>query len=493
MKVLVANRGEIAVRVLRACRELGFPSVAVYSEVDAEAMHTRYADEAVLIGPASAAESYLNIEKVLQAAKETGADAIHPGYGFLSENYEFAQAVENAGLVFIGPRPETIALTGDKLAARRIARQAGLPVLPGPDEPVMDEIPVDLLEKVTYPVLVKAAAGGGGRGIRLASCAEELTIMIKAAREEARSTFGDDTVYLEPLVQKARHVEVQILGDGMERVLCVGERECSIQRRRQKLIEESPAPSLSPNLRRSLYEAALHLGQALKYRSLGTVEFLLNEDGEFYFIEVNPRIQVEHTVTEMVTGIDLVSVQLRLAETKTFKYAQNDIIIHGAAIEARILAEDPENGYLPATGEITHFKEAGGPGVRTDSAIYPGMLVTTDYDSMIAKVIGWGEDRQTAIRRLRRALEETQIGGVSTDIDFLKQIIDSESFIQGSANTSYLETFQPVYPLDEKDLELDMVLAAAILEHQSRTQKKNEPEETNDSLWRLQSWREQMR
>jgi acetyl-CoA carboxylase, biotin carboxylase subunit len=493
MKVLVANRGEIAVRVLRACRELGFPSVAIYSEVDAEAMHTRYADEAVLIGPAPAAESYLNIEKVLKAAKDSGADAIHPGYGFLSENFEFAQAVEDAGLIFIGPQPETINLTGDKLAAKRVARQAGLPVLPGEDAPLPNEIPANLLEKVTYPVLIKAVAGGGGRGIRLARSEEELTLMIKAAREEARAAFGNDTVYLEPLVQQARHVEVQIIGNGMGRVLCIGDRECSIQRRRQKLIEESPAPSLSPDIRRGLYEAALQLGQALNYRSLGTIEFLLGEDGAFYFIEVNPRIQVEHTVTEMVTGIDLVSAQLRLAETHTFKYSQDSIIIHGAAIEARILAEDPENGYMPATGEITHFKEAGGPGVRTDSAIYQGMRVTTDYDSMIAKIIGWGEDRQAAIRRLRRALDETQIGGVSTDIDFLKQIIDSESFIQGNATTSYLETFQPVYTADKAGLEKDMALAAAILEHQRRNKREeNEPQEKLHSLWRLNAWREQM-
>ena len=380
MKVLIANRGEIAIRVMRACRELGFPSVAVYSEAESEALHTRYADEAVLIGPASAAESYLNIDKIISAAKKTGADAIHPGYGFLSENDEFAQAVEDAGLTFIGPKPETIALSGNKLAARRIARQEGLPILPGPDIPVTEEIPVDMLAKVTYPVLIKAVAGGGGRGIRLANSEEELTHMIKAASEEASSTFGIGTVYLEPLVQHARHVEVQMLGDGLGRILCLGDRECSIQRRRQKLIEESPAPILSPDLRRRLYEATVSLGQALKYRSLGTVEFLLNDDGDFYFIEINPRIQVEHTVTEMVTGIDLVSVQLRLAETQTFKYSQKDIIIRGAAVEARILAEDTGDGNLPSTGEITFYKESGGLGVRTDSAIYMGMSITTDYD-----------------------------------------------------------------------------------------------------------------
>ena len=493
MKVLVANRGEIAIRVLRTCRELGFPSVAVYSEADQHAMHTRYADEAIAIGAAPAAESYLNIAKVLKAAKDSGAEAIHPGYGFLSENAAFAKAVEDADLIFVGPRPETIALTGDKLAARRIAREAGLPVLPGPDEPISDEIPADLLDKVTFPILIKAVAGGGGRGIRLAHNLDEFERMVQAARQEARAAFGNDTVYFEPLVQQARHVEIQIIGDGFGRVLCVGERECSIQRRRQKLIEESPAPSLSPNLRRRLYDAALHLGRALQYRSLGTIEFLLGENGSYHFIEINPRIQVEHPVTEMVTGIDLVSVQLRLAAGQPFKYAQEDIITHGSAIEARVIAEDPENGFLPVTGEITFLKEAGGPGVRIDSALYPGMPITADYDSLIAKVIGWGEDRQTAIRRLRRALGEFQIGGVSTDIEFLIQIIDSNSFIQGSANTTYLETFQPVYPEGEEVLESEMALTAAILEDQARSQRSICPSEAFADQWRAQAWREQMR
>jgi len=492
MKVLVANRGEIAVRILRACRDLGFPSVAVYSEADRQAMHTRYADEAVEIGPTPAAESYLNIEKILLAAQESGADAVHPGYGFLSENTAFARAVEDAGLVFIGPTPETISLTGDKLAARRTAREAGLPVLAGPDVPLHDEIPNALLKKVTYPVLIKAVSGGGGRGIRLAKNSSELEVMVQAARQEALASFGDDTVYFEPLVQQARHIEIQIIGDGLGRILCLGERECSIQRRRQKLIEESPAPSLSPGMRRKLYDAAVSLGKALNYRSLGTVEFLLDEKGSFYFIEVNPRIQVEHPVTEMVTGIDLVNIQLQLAAGQPFKYAQEDIITHGSAIEARVIAEDPENGFLPATGEITFLKEAGGPGVRIDTAIYLGMQITSDYDSLIAKVIGWGEDRQTAIRRLRRGLTEVQIGGVATDIDFLIQIIDSEPFIQGRANTTYLETFHPVYPAGEDSIEQRLALTAAILEHQNRIGRPPAQDGNQASSWQAASWREQM-
>jgi acetyl-CoA carboxylase biotin carboxylase subunit len=493
MKVLVANRGEIAVRVLRACRELGFPSVAVYSEADAQALHTRYADESVYLGPTPAAESYLNIERVLAAAQKSGADAIHPGYGFLSENATFAQAVEDARLIFIGPRPETISSTGDKLVARRVAREAGLPILTGPDEPVADEIPESLLKQIKYPVLIKAVAGGGGRGIRLARRHDELEQMVAAARHEAQAAFGDGTVYFEPLVPQARHIEVQIIGDGFGRILCLGERECSIQRRRQKLIEESPAPSLSSDMRKQLYEMASNLGQALNYRSLGTIEFLLGEDGSCYFIEVNPRIQVEHPVTEMVTGIDLVGTQLRLAEGQPFKYAQEDIKMRGSAIEARVIAEDPDNGFMPATGEITLLKEAGGPGIRTDSALYPGMPVTSDYDSLIAKVIGWGEDRQTAIRRLRRALGEFQIGGVCTDIGFLIQIIDSDSFIQASANTTYLETFLPVFSESDEVLERDMALTAAFLEDQARTNPPERFLQAASSQWRMQAWREQMR
>ncbi len=493
MKVLVANRGEIAVRILRACRELGFPSVAVYSEADAQALHTRYADESVFIGPTPAAESYLNIERILSAAKESGAEAVHPGYGFLSENATFAQAVEDAGLIFIGPLPETISSTGDKLVARKVAREANLPVLPGPDEPVADEIPESLLEQIKYPVLIKAVAGGGGRGIRLARRRGELEQMVAAARQEALAAFGDGTVYFEPLVPQARHIEIQIIGDGFGRILCLGERECSIQRRRQKIIEESPAPSLSPDMRRHLYEMAYNLGHALNYRSLGTIEFLLGEDGSCYFIEVNPRIQVEHPVTEMVTGIDLVGIQLRLADGQPFKYAQEDIKMVGSAIEARVIAEDPDNGFMPATGEITLLKEAGGPGIRTDSALYPGMPVTSDYDSLIAKVIGWGEDRQTAIRRLRRALGEFQIGGVCTDIGFLIQIIDSDSFIQASANTTYLDTFLPVMTENDEELERDMALTAAFLEHQARTSQPANPMESGSDQWREQGWREQMR
>ena len=494
MKVLVANRGEIALRVMRTCRELGFPTVAVYSDADQDSMPVRYADESVHIGPTDASQSYLNIPAVIDAALKSGADAIHPGYGFLSENEEFARAVEEAGLIFIGPRPETIALTGDKLAARRVAREAGLPVLPGKDVPLAEMVAGDVVEGVTFPVLIKAVNGGGGRGIRLARNGEELVQMMDVAREEARRAFGDDTVYLEPLVQNARHIEVQILGDGEGHILYLGERECSIQRRRQKLIEEAPAPGLSLSLRHHLYDAALKLAEALNYRSLGTVEFLLDPQGHFYFIEINPRIQVEHPVTEMVTGIDLVKAQLLLAAEGKLSLTQDQVRLTGWAIEARVLAEDPSNDFMPVTGEISYLSEPGGPGVRVDSALYVGMPVTVNYDSLIAKVIAWGEDRPSAIRRLQRALGEFQIGGVPTDIDFITQVIDSDSYTGGRADTTYLEVFQPSAPDGEDPLNQEVAVVAALLAHAEQNRRQPAKQESGaPNMWRLSAWREQMR
>jgi acetyl-CoA carboxylase biotin carboxylase subunit len=491
MKVLVANRGEIAVRILRACREMDYPSVAVYTDVDQKALHVRYADEAMAIGPRQA---YLDIKAVLEAARKSGAQAIHPGYGFLAENADFARAVEEAGLVFIGPRPETIALMGDKLASRKAAREAGLPILPGTEDPLPPEFSLydDTVTSVAYPVLVKATAGGGGRGIRLAASPEELPQMVATARAEALAVFGDDTVYLESMVQEARHIEVQILGDGKGHVLCLGERECSIQRRRQKLIEEAPAPGLSAEQRSHLYEAAYRLGHTLKYRGLGTVEFLLDSGNQFHFIEVNPRIQVEHPVTEMVTGLDLVREQLRLADGAALRLRQEDIELRGASIEARLLAEDPSQGFMPATGEITYLKEPGGPGVRVDSALYQGLVIGTEYDSLLAKIIVWGENRKTAIRRMCRALNEFQVGGIPTDLEFLLQVINSQPFITGNVTTTYLESFKPVIQEHETDLLRDVALAAAI--YADRNREANCDGLTADACrWQMTAWREQMR
>jgi acetyl/propionyl-CoA carboxylase alpha subunit len=349
-----------------------------------------------------------------------------------------------------------------------------------------------VIDQVTYPVLVKAAAGGGGRGIRLARTPDELSEMIAAARREAANAFGDDAVYLEPLVQRARHIEVQILGDGRGHILCLGERECSIQRRRQKLIEEAPAHGLTEAQRDYIFAAAVRLTRALNYRSLGTVEFLLDDEGRFHFIEINPRIQVEHPVTEMVTGLDLVKEQLRLAAGRPLRYAQEYVAWRGAAIEARVLAEDPSQGFMPATGEITYLKEPGGPGVRVDSSLYVGMSITADYDSMLAKVIAWGENRAVAILRLRRALREFQIGGVPTDLPFLYQVVDSMPFIAGNIDTTYLETFQPPANRGDEALERDVALAAALMAHRQRGQAKASRPARSASPWRQIAWREQM-
>lgn len=492
MKILVANRGEIAIRIMRTCRDMGIPAAAVYSEADRNALHARYADEAVFIGPALASESYLSIPAILKAADEINADAVHPGYGFLSENPEFCRAVEASGRLFFGPRPETMAIFGDKLSARKAARDAGLPVLPGPDQALGNIRPGDIdFKDLSFPVLVKAVAGGGGKGIRLALSAEELQESIEIAREEARAAFGDSTIYLEPLVQKARHIEVQILGDGKGKVLCFGERECSIQRRHQKLIEEAPAANLTPEQRTCITEAARKLGQEIGYRSLGTVEFLMDENEQFHFIEVNPRIQVEHPVTEMATGVDLVREQILLALTGELELEESRIQLRGTAIEARILAENPEEGFLPTAGEISYLKEPGGPGIRVDSCLYQGMDVTADYDSLVSKVIAWGPNRQTAINRLQRALREYQIGGLKTDLAFLGKILESPRYQEGRVTTSFLDEYAPEEKVLEETMTRNAAIAAALHIHQHRNQA-NLREQDNESLWRQTAWREQI-
>jgi acetyl-CoA carboxylase, biotin carboxylase subunit len=488
MKILIANRGEIAIRLIRACRELGLATVAVYSELDAYSLHVRLADEAIQLGTKDA---YRDIPAVLKAAKQAGAQAVHPGYGFLSENADFARVVEEAGMVFIGPQPEMIALFGDKVASRQAAKDAGLPVIPGTEEPLPTEVPLSYAESVQYPVLVKAAAGGGGRGIRLARSPQELQSVIDEARSEAAANFGDDTVFLESMVQQARHIEVQVLGDGQGRVLCLGERECSIQRRRQKLIEEAPAPGLPDQLRHALYDAAFRLCRGLNYRSLGTVEFLVDQSGQFFFIELNPRLQVEHPVTEYVTGVDLVREQIVLALGGPLRYRQSQISLHGAAIEARILAEDPAAGFIPSSGTILYVKEPGGPGIRLDSALYQGMPVTPAYDSLLAKLTAWGESRTAAIHRMQGALQEFHIAGVATDLEFLRQVIESSQFRAGTVNTDYLDTFKPAIQVREETLEKEVALAAALF---FRNQQASSVEKKLDTSnhWRQAAWREQL-
>ena len=492
MKVLIANRGEIAVRIVRACRNLGFQSVAVYSTGDREALHTRYADEAIYIGPTPASKSYLSIDAILSAARKSNAQAIHPGYGFLSENPGFARRVEEAGFIFIGPSSESIALTGDKVAARRIAEEAGVVVLPGCEFSTLNsEVLRKVKNDIGYPVLIKAVSGGGGRGIRIANCEKELVSMIEAASQEAELAFGDDRVYIEKFIRPARHIELQIIGDGKGTVLILGERECSIQRRHQKLIEESPAPRLDPSTRNQLYNAAHKIGMALNYRSLGTVEFLMDEDQNFFFIEVNPRIQVEHPITEMVTGIDLVNTQLLLAASEYLTLQQEQIKLRGVAIEARIIAEDPSMSFMPTSGQITYINEPSGAGIRIDSALYQGMWVQTDYDSLLAKLIIWGEDRSTAIRRMIGAIDDFQIVGITTDLAYLREVIKSEAFLSSQVDTMFLETFQTEEIGDIEQLEKETAVAAALFIHNMR-KKVIRKTEAALNQWQSIGWREQM-
>jgi acetyl-CoA carboxylase biotin carboxylase subunit len=440
-KVLVANRGEIAVRIIRACRELGLETVAVFSEADRQALHVRLADEAYLLGPAPARESYLRADKILKIIKNSGADAIHPGYGFLAERDDFAQACLDAGIAFIGPKPSSIAAMGDKMTARETVRKAGIPVVPGTED-VGNMSNDDLLAiapKIGFPLLIKATAGGGGKGMREVRSLEEMQGLLKSARREAESAFGDGNVYLEKLVTGARHIEIQILADTHGNVIHLGERDCSIQRRHQKLVEEAPSSFLDEDLRQRMGEVAVKAAQAVDYVNAGTIEFLVDKDKNFFFLEMNTRLQVEHPVTEMVTGVDIVKEQIRIARRRPLQYKQEDIKINGAAIECRINAEDPYNGFMPSTGIITQSLLPTGPGIRVDTGVYPGFEITPFYDPMISKLIVWGETRAQAILRMRRALEEYRIVGVRTNIPFHQTLMDSHRFMGGQYDTRFVE------------------------------------------------------
>jgi acetyl-CoA carboxylase biotin carboxylase subunit len=438
-KVLVANRGEIAVRILRACRELGLATVAVYSSADEDALHVRQADEAVCIGPPHARESYLSIPALLAAVHETDADAVHPGYGFLAESASFAAACRDEGRTFVGPSPEAIEAMGDKAGARRLAASAAVPTVPGTQGRASLEQALEAAADIGYPVLLKAAAGGGGRGIRAARDEEELAELVHEAAREAGAAFGDDALYLEKLLVDARHVEVQVLGDTHGNLIHLHERECSLQRRRQKLLEEAPSPALDESRRAELAEAALRIAAAVDYVNAGTVEFLLDAAGEFYFIEMNTRIQVEHPVTEMVTGIDLVQEQLRIARGDRLSVTQDEVACSGAAIEVRVNAEDPERGFFPSPGTIDVFEPPAGPGVRVDTAAYAGYRVPPFYDSLLAKVICWGRDRDEAILRTRRALEEFRVDGIKTTIPFQLELLADEGVLAGDFHVEYVE------------------------------------------------------
>jgi len=467
-RVLVANRSEIAVRVLRACRELGLSTVAVYSDADRNALHVRYADEAYPIGGAPARESYLRIDRIIEVARKAKVDAIHPGYGFLAENPNFPRACHAAGFIFVGPSPEAFELLSNKVAARRLMVSSGIPVISGIDQDLGDENMIAAAQRIGYPLLVKAAAGGGGKGMRIVNSAAELPSALASARREAEAAFGDGTLYLERVIEGVRHIEFQILADEHGNVIHLCEREGSIQRRHQKLIEEAPSTALDQKLREEMGQVAVKVARVSNYTNAGTVEFLLDKDSNFYFLEINPRLQVEHPVTEMVTGIDIVKEQLRIASGRKLRYNQEDVKMHGWAIECRILAEDPYEGFLPSIGYITRIYEPAGPGVRVESGIYEGFEVSLYYDSLISKLITWGETRAEAVLRMRRALNEYCIMGIKTNILFHQQILNSTRFLAGQLNTRFLD--KPFLAIEKEGAAhlKAAVIAATLLAHCQR-------------------------
>jgi len=441
-KVLIANRGEIALRIIRACHELGVQTVAVYSEADRESLHVRFADEDVCIGEAPPVDSYLNIPRIIAAAEVTGAEAIHPGYGFLSENAEFSEICVQSGLEFIGPTPEQISLMGHKSRARQKMNEVGVPTIPGSASVISDvDEAMELAKEIGFPLMIKASAGGGGKGMRIVEDPERFVNLFAAAQAEAKASFSDDGVYLERCIQHSRHVEIQVFGDAEGRVVHLGERECSIQRRHQKLVEEAPSPALSPELRQEMGEAAILAARSIDYVGAGTVEFLLDKDGSFYFLEMNTRIQVEHAVTEVTTGFDLVKEQIRVAAGEALAFPTNGSVnLHqrGHAIEFRVNAEDPDRNFIPGPGKITTFHPPGGPGIRIDTHVYAGYNVPPYYDSLLAKLIVSGATREEAILRARHSLDQFIIEGIPTTLPFLRRILEDDAFLEGDIDTSFV-------------------------------------------------------
>jgi acetyl-CoA carboxylase, biotin carboxylase subunit len=461
-KILIANRGEIAVRVIRACRELGIPSVAVYSDVDRASLHVRKADEAYRVGPAAAGESYLNVSKIMEVAKRSGADAIHPGYGFLSENAKFAQACADAGVKFIGPSPASMEMMGSKTRARQEMEKAGVPFVPGTSKGLESaEQAGQVAAEIGYPVMLKAAAGGGGKGMRLVQSPGELKSALEAAQSEAERAFGDREIYVEKAIVNPRHIEMQVLADEHRSTVYLGERECSIQRRHQKVLEESPSPIVDPDMRRRMGEVAVRVARAADYTNAGTVEFLVDQDKNFYFLEMNTRLQVEHPVTELITGLDLVHLQIRIAAGERLPFGQRDIQLRGHAIECRIYAEDPDNNYFPSPGKITLLLSPSGPGIRRDSGMYEGWTVPVDYDPLLAKLIGYGTDRTQAISRLTRALHEYFVGGIKTNISLFRRILTDADFQAGNLDTGYLDRLLKSKAPDVSGEDADVAAIAA--------------------------------
>jgi acetyl-CoA carboxylase biotin carboxylase subunit len=507
-KILIANRGEIAVRIIRACRDLSISPVAVYSDADVEALHVRLSDEAYRIGPAPSVESYLRIERIVDAALRSGAEAVHPGYGFLAENAEFARAVARAGLTFIGPPAEAMELMGSKTSARRVAVRAGVPVVPGTTEPTvsLDEARATA-EQLGYPVMFKASAGGGGKGMRLVLSETELRSAFETAQSEAASAFGDSEVYLEKAIERPRHIEIQVFADTHGNVVYLGERECSIQRRHQKVIEECPSPIGDASLRERMGEAATTVARAVGYVGAGTVECLVSDaTHDFYFLEMNTRLQVEHPVTELVTGIDLVREQIMVANGAPLSFTQPDIGWRGHAIECRVYAEDPEQNFMPAPGTINTLRVPAGPGIRDDGGITAHMEVSIYYDPMISKLAAWGRTRAEAIDRLRRALDEYTVGGIKTTLPFFREVVRDEEFIAGRLDTGFIERFfarrdelrkQSAAAMDEDERQRrDMALVAAALDYAQRQKQSSasqQPRGQEMSQWRLAGRAAQLR
>lgn len=467
-KILIANRGEIAVRIIRACRELGIATAAVFSDADRNALHVMLADEAYRIGPSKPSESYLVGERIVETAKKCGAEAIHPGFGFLSENDAFAELCGREGVVFIGPSPEAIRFMGDKVTARKIARDADIPLVPGSEGAVSDVEAKRVAKKIGYPVMIKASAGGGGKGMRLVGSAEEFDASLRMARSEAFSSFGDDSVFIEKFVQEPRHVEIQVLGDTHGNLLHLFERECSVQRRHQKVIEEAPSGFISAATRKKMGEVAVRIAKAVGYFGAGTVEFIMDQKENFYFLEMNTRIQVEHPVTEMITGIDIVKWMIRIADGRKLPFGQEDVEMRGHAVECRVYAEDPATGFMPSPGVLEYVRAPSGPGIRDDSSVYSGCEITSYYDPMISKLVAWGDTREDAINRMLSALSEYVVLGVKTNIGFLIRVMRDPEFRAAKIDTGFIERHPELLRPAEPDAELLVAAAAVAAESEPR-------------------------
>ncbi|MEN8181965.1 MAG: acetyl-CoA carboxylase biotin carboxylase subunit [Myxococcota bacterium] len=497
-KVLIANRGEIAVRTIRACHELGVEAVAIYSDVDRDSLHVRFADEAYPVGPPPARESYLVMDRVVEIARACGAEAIHPGYGFLAENGAFADRCQQADIVFIGPTGDVMRAMGDKVTARQTMERAGVPIVPGTTERLSDEEAADWIRRIGPPVMVKASAGGGGKGMRLVREESEISQALQRARGEARASFGDDGLYVEKFVEEPRHVEIQVLADGHGNVVHLFERECSIQRRHQKVIEEAPANRMTPELRAQMGEAAVAAARAVDYRGAGTVEFLVNPKGEFYFLEMNTRVQVEHAITEEITGIDIVKAMIRVAAGEPLGFQQDSLSIRGHSIEARIYAEDPDNGFVPSPGDILVYRPPGGVGIRVDTGVYQGARVTVHYDPMVAKLVATGRDRAEAIDRLRRALGEFVVKGIKTSIPFHQQVVRHPRFLEGHYDTGFIDAHLGEMQADDggpaRRVALMLAAIAAYRRDKARSEKVGSgADSSSENPWKAFGRRSAMR